>query len=635
MDEAFTERLATIVNLSPDDIATLEDELTAAFDAADASGDVDQMQSLADALEAVREESARRGTAETPVDPEVEAPAPAAASEQVPVAAAGEVPVEPVPAPVAPAPVEPAAAAPVEPPPAADPVTPPVPTEPPAPAEPVVAAEPVAPTPEPEVTPTSVSEPAPSDVVSSGTPTDIPPTTPAAPAADPQEEAPVAELTADDVPAENTPVTASGPDITFRAGGDIPGITSGTSLDGMEGVTDALVRKLNGMRGIGGDGEQIIVASLAYDVDPPDERTLHPGDFGGNMRKIQALISDPDQLTPEALTAAGWCAPRAPIYDVPTIGTTDRPLRDALPTFSANRGGIVWMQPPALPSLFNAQGVWKYDTGESEWESFSNPEGTTETTPANTKPCVYVPCGTEANADLEALTQCLCFDNMTARAFPEWIRANTDLTMVAQARFSEQWLLNKLFIAAGAADTVTPTTQFGITRDLLTMIRLVAAQFRWRYRLSPTAPLQWVAPDWLHQAIADDLTLQHPAGDTMSVANSEINGYLADANIQPIWYIDDAPGTEAFDGYDGFPTVADWVMFPTGAYTRLDGGSLDLGVTRSKEDIQKNRYCQFAETFETLAYMGPANSVYAIHGQTPVNIMGAYTAPISMTGDES
>lgn len=584
MDEQFTERLATIADLSDADIATFEDELTAAFDAADAAGDLDGMQAIADALDAVREELARRGTAG---DAPAEEPA---AEAEVPVAASA------------------------------------------------ATATDVPSTDSPEAgddegdDKSDDGDDAAEDESENG---DDPQTDTTSPDEGDDKETTVDELTADDVPEANAPSPAESPAVTIRAGGDIPGITAGTKLSGMDDVIDALTRKVDSMRGISGDGEQIIVASLRVEEEVPDERVLRPGDLNGNSRKIRELIADPEKLTPQALTAAGWCAPPSPVYDVPTVGTTDRPIRDAIPTFTADRGGIVWMQPPALPNAVNGSGVWKYDDDDEEWKSYSDATATTETNPANTKPCVYVPCGEEASAFLAAYTQCLCFDNMTARAFPEWIRANTDLTMVAQARFAEQALLHQLFTAAGAADTVTPTSQYGVARDLLTMIRLIGAQFRWRYRLSRTQPLQWVAPAWLYAAIQDDLTLQQPGDATLSVSTAEIDGYLADANIQPIWYIDDAPGTEAFNGYDGFPTVADWVLFPTGTFTRLDGGSLDLGITRSKEDIQQNRYCQFAETFEALAYMGPADSAYAVHGQTPVNILGAHTGGFDPGAAES
>ena len=82
MDQ-FADRLARLAELSPDEIQALEDELTAAFDAADSSGDVDLMQALADALDTVR--AAKTAT------PPAGAPPAAAPPAAAPVAAAADV----------------------------------------------------------------------------------------------------------------------------------------------------------------------------------------------------------------------------------------------------------------------------------------------------------------------------------------------------------------------------------------------------------------------------------------------------------------------------------------------------------------------------------------------------------------
>jgi hypothetical protein len=412
------------------------------------------------------------------------------------------------------------------------------------------------------------------------------------------------------------------------------------------------------MRGVGGDGEYVVVASIRSEEDIPEERMLRRGDSDGNARKMRKLISDPEQLTPQALVANGWCAPRAPIYDVPTIGTTARPVRDATPSMGMERGGVLWMQPPGLSDAFSALSRWSWDPEEGDagaWVPYAGPVGTDapvagedgvpDSYVTGTKPCIEITCGTEVTADLEAIPMCLCFDNLTTRAFPEWIRANTDLTLVAQARFAEQYLLAKYFSmapigsAVGSGAIGEMDIPLGAVRDLLVTTRLAAAQFRWRNRLDPNQPMQWLAPRWLQEAMVSDLQVQAVGDDSLGTAYSEIDGYLSAANISPIWYIDDIPAIAAgggesqpqpaitaasnFDAFTGYPQVAEWMLYPTGTFVRGDGGSLDLGVVRTKDDVVRNKYCEFAETFETLAYMGPAGADgWAIRGSYPVLIAG-------------
>lgn len=606
MDQ-FQERLARLAELSDEELAALESEVVAAFDAADSDADLESMEAYADALDQIRDEKSSR-TVEV------------SAEETVSVAASAETGDEPDSDEES---EEPA----VE-------TEPDIEVEAPEGGDETESdddattneAEITAEGDEPDGTPEEVEgDEAPESDSDEGEAVIATSETEAPEAENESEEQVATEITAEDVPEENVPVMASAVPLTIRAGGDIPGITAGAPLDSMDDVIEALTKKVNGMRNVSGDGEHIIVASFSKDAEVPDERMLRAGDMEGNSRKIRSLLSDKEALQPDALMAAAWCAPRAPIYDVPTIGTTARPVGSALPTFNADRGGITWMEPPSFPDLAGAVGLWRYSN--DAWGSHLLPTGGDAA--GELKPCLTVECGTEASADVDAITLCLCFNNMTARAFPEWIRGNTDLTMVAQARFAEQVLLSKMFSVVASGDC-GPATSVGVARDFLFTVRTAAAAKRWTYRMDPDAPLQLLAPAWLGDAIAIDLGLQAPGDDTYSTSRSEVNGYLREANIDPIWYQDDVPGGAPFTGCV-FPAVAQWLLYPTGSFLRLDTGDLNLGVVRTKEDVQKNSYCEFSETFETVAYMGSANGAWVTHGATEVNLFGATGAPIDLT----
>lgn len=611
MDQ-FSDRLARLSDLSDDDLSSLEAQMIEAFDAADTSGDLDTMQAVADALDGVRAEASSRAdqapAAPAPADlapaAPAAAPAPDAQAAAVVTAAAedDDPAVEEVPEPSEEADPEPAPEA--EPEPETEPEVSVVDPEP----APVAADEALAAEAEAEPEPEPESEPAPET----------------------ESEDPVAtEITADEVPEEHEPdlVSASAvPNYVIRAGGDIPGFTSGTTLEDMDVVAEAMAAKINSMRGIGGDGEHIIVASMRTTLEADETRTLYRGDAVGNGKKIRSLLSDKEQLTPEGLTAGAWCAPRAPIYDVPTVGTTARPVRDSLPTFNANRGGVVWMEPPVLPTIDDSLALWRYSG--SAWQSFTDTPGTG--TAGTTKPCFTIPCGTEHTADLDALTLCMCFDNLMAKAFPEWVRATTDLTMVAQARFAEQVALSQMFAIATTGTCGTPATQVGAARDFLLTVRAAAASLRWSLRMDMNAPLQLLAPSWVAEAMAIDLALQSPGDSTYRTTDSEVMSAFSDFHVQPVWYIDDAPGTDAFSGCS-FPANAHWLLYPTGSFIRLDNGELNLGIVRTKEDVQANRYCEFSETFETIAYMGPASHAWVTRGLTQIDLAGSSGAPRAIT----
>lgn len=590
----FAERLARLAELSDDELVGLETEIVAAFDAADESSDIDTMQELADMLDQVRDELSNRsgGEEEAPAE---EAPVAEAPVEQVAASGADETP----------APAE-------------------------GPAETETTTTTTTETTTTEETPEAPAEEAPAegdqeggDESSSDETTDEA----AEPAQTEESEEEVAtEITAEDVPEENAPVAASTAvaPVAIRAGGDIPGITAGAELDSMDDVVDALTKKINNMRGVRGDGEHIVVASIT-NPEADEDHILRAGDLEGNSRKIRQLVSNQEALTPEAMLAGGWCAPRTPIYDVPTVGTTERPVQAGLPTFRADRGGITWVSPPTLPGFEAATSLWRYDG--TQWTAYTDPRGLTQAVPNNEKPCLVVECGNEYSVDLDAVPFCLTFDNMTARAFPEWVRATTELTMVAQARFAEQKSLAQLFSLAATGTAGTIATSLGVARDFIRGVRMAAAAKRHEHRMSENAPLQLLAPRWLATAIAIDLGLGE---DFDRVSTSEVDGYFGEFNLSPIWYIDDVPGQAAFESSTAVPATANWLLFPTGTYVRLDGGELNLGVVRTKEDVKKNQYTEFSETFETIAHMGPEDFSWTVKGQTTVRIAGSYSGPTTV-----
>lgn len=643
--EEFTERLSRLAELSDEEIASLEEELIVAFDAADEAADLDGMQSMADAIESVRAERESRVPAE-----EVAADPAALPVEEAPLemaASAAEEETETTEEPTSEdgsgtaeeagdsevseeTPESPETEAPE----AAE-------TEAPVAAEeaPEVAAEAAEEAPAEEEAETSedTTEDETAEEASAEVKSEDAVETPEAsetseegndPTSESEEQ--VAEITAEDVPESNQPVAASAPNYYIRAGGDIPGITAGAELNGMDDVVDAMTRKVNNMRGVGGDGEHIIVASFAYEEHAPDERTLRPGDMNGNAKKIRDFLSEPEALTREALTAGAWCAPRTPIYDVPTMGTTARPVRDALPSFNAERGGITWIAPPGLPAVDGATSLWRHDG--DDWASYSDVEGLNATNPVATKPCITIPCGPEKSADVDAIPVCFCFDNLAARAFPEWVRANTELVLIGQARFAEQVLLSRMYaVAATGAVCDGPATAVGAARDFILTVQTAAAAKRWNLRIAENAPLQLLAPAWVRTAIAVDLGLQAPGDNTFTTSPSVVDGYFREFGVDPIWHMDDVPGSDVFSGC-AFPGTADWMLFPTGSFLRLDTGELNLGVVRTKEDVQKNKYCEFTETFETVAYVGPDSpNGWITKGQTAIDLLGSYGAATDLS----
>lgn len=403
-----------------------------------------------------------------------------------------------------------------------------------------------------------------------------------------------------EAPADRRPVAqASVAPVAITAGADIPGYTAGSEMSDMNVVAEAMAKRLHGLRRVnGGDGEQHIVASITTSFD--ESRTLTQ-DAESNWNKIQAVAS------PEALIASGGhSAPYAVKYDIFGIGTTVRPVRDALPRFQADRGGIRFITPPVLSDYDNAVGVWT---------------NVVDTNPGtDTKASLTVSAASENTVATDAVTLQLQFGNLMTRAYPELIARHNELGLIQHAREAENQILSRLTTLSTA---VTSSSIIGVGRDFLVQLGRAAAAYRSRHRLPADFPLRVIAPAWIKDAMAADFALSMP-GDSLLNAYGEIEGFMAARGINITWTIDGSAitGTQSSGGMNEFTDTFVWYLFAEGTFLFLDGGTLDLGIIRDSTLVGTNDYKMFVETFEGVAKVG----VESLKVTSTISVNGAAAA---------
>lgn len=412
---------------------------------------------------------------------------------------------------------------------------------------------------------------------------------------------------------KETTVTASGePDITppadrmpapkvnaleapvvITAGADIPGVSAGSELPDMKAVAASMSQRMHAMRRTsGGDGEQHTVASLVASF--PEERVLRGSEQEQNARKIEAATDS------KALVAAGGiCAPVAVRYDLFELGGLGRPVRDSLPSFNADRGGIRYVTPPTLSDFTGAVALWTLQ---------DDIDAATDGAPNPVKPCIRVECGDEVVVMIDAITLCLTFGNMGARAYPELVRRNNELGLIQHARFAETRLLTRI----GTLSTpVSAGRVLGAARDYFNQVERAAAAYRSRHRMDDNAPLRIIAPTWLKNMLRSDLVMQMPGDgndDTFALAEATINRWFSVRNVNVTWAVDGEAGqifgAQAAGALLSFPDNVIWYLFAEGTFLFLDGGTLDLGLVRDSTLNGTNDYKMFLETFEGVAKVG-------------------------------
>ncbi len=402
-------------------------------------------------------------------------------------------------------------------------------------------------------------------------------------------------------PADRRPTdrTTEAAPVAITAGADIPGYTAGAPMNTMTDVADAFVKRLHGLRRVnGGDGEQHIVASLATTY--PEDRQLTQ-DAEANWAKVQAVAG------PEALVASGGhAAPFEVRYDIFGFGTTGRPVRDSLPKFQADRGGIRFITPPTLSGAANAVGTWTNAVD-------TTPEGAT-------KASLTVAAAGENTVATDAITMQMQFGNLMSRAYPELVARHNELGLIQHARAAEQYLLGKIDTASTA---VTSTNVIGVARDFLVQVGRAAAAYRSRNRLEADAPLAAIVPAWVRDAMIADLALNMPGDDKLGATYAEIEGYLASRGVNITFTVDQGVfGAQSAAAMLEFPDTFVWRIFSEGTFLFLDGGTLDLGIIRDSTLVGTNDYKMFVETFEGIAKVG----IESLSVTSTIQINGAAAA---------
>lgn len=565
-------RLGKMADLTAEEIDELETDIQAAYDAADEADDLETMESSVADLEKVYEfrENPPEVKAETETEPE---PEPEPAKEEEP----AEAPAEEEP--------EPAADA-------DDKSTTAKETEETAKADDTVVE-------------LKAEEPAPEDKATT---------------TDTTEETTAMAASAEFSPPEDAkPIVASAATLV-RAAADVADITAGSDFKDLAEVNTAMVAKIDSiMRSPGGDGQKMPVATVVASI--PEDRFLSRGDIDANMAKIDAIVE------PEAITASGgFCAPLQVKYDIFGLGSTARPVRDGLPSFGATRGGIRYVAPPKLGDYTDAVGLW---TAEND----ANPAVDTDTDGAGPdtatglvipKNKMIVECAAELTANVDAVTLQLQFGNLMSRAFPELVQRHNQLALVEHARFAERNLLAQI----GAGSTaVTSSFKVGTARDFLLAIAKAGAAYRNRHRVARTTPLRVIAPEWVLDAMREDLAQQLPGDNTYAMGDAVITSFLSARNINVTWHMDATFANQGAGAIVDFPSTIEWFIFAEGTWLFLDGGTLDLGVVRDSGLVGTNDYITFVETFEGTAKVG----IESIKVTTTTHVTGGSVGTIAVS----
>lgn len=369
--------------------------------------------------------------------------------------------------------------------------------------------------------------------------------------------------------------------VTITAAADVPGISSGATMDTAR-IARAMHEKASRLGDHSGD---VPICSISS----PQAVTLTE-DTVRNGELIHDLIGNPNA---GALVASGgWCAPSIPLFDMFEIGDADG-LID-LPGVNIARGGIFV---PSFYGFGDVSGAFWTWTEANDIAAVTQPAGPDKT-------CLKIPCPTWTEIRLGAEGLCVTHGNLSDRAFPELTRAYINVVMNAHLhRISAA----KTASITGGATVVVPDatmTNSDAAGDLLGMLQLQAADMRSQYRANRARAVDALLPDWTINILRSNVA-KRAGVDMVNVPDAEITQWLTEGNIRPQFLSDyqplyaGAPSTR-------FPATIEVTMSFTGAYLFADGGNIDLGVVRDSLLNSTNDFtAAWSEQFYAVARVGP------------------------------
>ena len=319
-----------------------------------------------------------------------------------------------------------------------------------------------------------------------------------------------------------------------------------------------------------------------------DERTL-TGKINADTRLVDSFVS------PEAVVAAGGCCSLPqPIYSNPVQGSTDRPIKNALPTLGATRGKFTFF--PAICLPVDGFGVWTCEDDEL----------VDEADPDTWKQCAEVDCDETDEVGVDAVYSCVTVGNYTTRFAPEQWQGYLAALAIQNARRGEVLLFEKM--RAQVMSTYTVDALGSIFANVVNGVGTAAAALRQDQRLGDVQ-MDFFVSESLVTAVRLDLINRRvfsSAVDDPNVAVSLLNTALSNEGVNAIYSQDLDPVQFGSGGTDPqFPLTLGSVLAPNGFFTYLDGGTLDLGTEIRDHNLNRqNKVAAFAESYEGLLSRG-------------------------------
>lgn len=402
------------------------------------------------------------------------------------------------------------------------------------------------------------------------------------------------------------PAVKASQEVVITAAADIPNVAMGSTLNGMTEVAAAVVGRASGfapyneaaahMAAEASGGQPMLhkfaVASFATPFDPKHVASKAGGNVSQDYdamkaalehhrEKITAGLTDAlagKTMTPDALSAAGWCSPSEVIYNWIADYVVDGLL--TLPSMAAPRGGVMLTEgPQLLQTTYAGDAVDDFGFGGTEADAIAGNFN---------KTCETIVCPDFVDHRLDFDGYCWKIPILTESAFPELVADALRVSDVAYAHKINRRKINDIIALSGTPKSVTGYgPSFGDTLEALTQIAI--KERRW-WNLGENAVMEVKLPQFVRDVFKFDMNRRSGLALSDIATDQRIAAHFANHNLS-VEYLSDMqdlarPGEPTPEWPETFRTI----IYPSGTFLSLEKPVINLSAVYDAASLSQNEY---------------------------------------------
>lgn len=376
------------------------------------------------------------------------------------------------------------------------------------------------------------------------------------------------------------PAVAAASPVTITASADIPGFSTGQSLDGMDQVTKALMNRVKGFAPFNkaaaraansaSGGQPVLnkygVASFGLEFDASLVASSG-NDYNAVRNAIKARAGDGSTLT-----AAGWCAPSEPVYSYIADYVVDGLV--SVPEVSAPRGGLLLTTGPARSSQGTALDGFGFVQTEAQAEA-----GTEKT-------CETIECPDFEPYRLDAIGYCYKIPLLTQKAYPELI---TDALRFANVLYAHKVNARVISDMVALSDPLTTYGLGATVTDTLEALAVIATRRRRKWNIGENAVMEVKVPVIAREIFRADMSRRTGLALSDVATDQKIDAEFA-ARRLAVEYVADWQEEDTDANAGVIPDSFQAMIYPAGTFIKAVEDVINLSAVYDAASLTINEY---------------------------------------------